>query len=244
MAKPGGAAEVGKSLARRRRGPISPGLSFRYRLFRRMMLFLGWFLFGFEVHGAEKVPGSGPLILAANHRRYADPVLVSMAVPRRVQWMAKKEVFSPPLDRLFYFIGSFPVDREGGGRGALRTSLELLREGWALGIFPEGTRRKKGGSDPEGSKGGAAMLAARSGAAVLPVYISRVPNPVERLLRGGRLRVRVGDPMRFEGATTREARKGISDEVLRAVYELGAKEEEEEKGGEKYRRRRGKTRAS
>lgn len=70
-------------------------MSFRYRLFRGLLRKIHEVLFGFTVHGAERVPETGPVILAANHRRYADPVLVCMCVPRRIQWMGKKELFTP-----------------------------------------------------------------------------------------------------------------------------------------------------
>ena len=65
-------------------------MSLRYRVFRRILIYLSRLLFGFTVHGAEKVPGKGPLIVDSNHHQYADPVLVCMAVHRRMQWMAKK----------------------------------------------------------------------------------------------------------------------------------------------------------
>jgi 1-acyl-sn-glycerol-3-phosphate acyltransferase len=133
--------------AERLKKGVARGMSPRYRIFRRFMLALGWLLFGFTAVGAEKVPKAGPLIVAANHRRYADPVFVSMAVPRRIQWMAKKQLFVSPFDKFFFFIGAFPVDREKGGRAALRVALDLLAANWALGIFPEGTRRKA--YDPE-----------------------------------------------------------------------------------------------
>src|SRR5215203_3870766 len=159
-------------------------MSPRYKLFRRFMLALGWLLFGFTIHGAEKVPQEGPLIVAANHRRYVDPVFVPMAVPRRIQWMAKKELFVFPLVRFFFFIGAFPVDRQKGGRAALRTALDLLAAGWALGIFPEGTRRK--GYDPEEApKSGVAMLAIRGNAPVHPDLVCNVTR-VSTCIRGWR----------------------------------------------------------
>src|SRR5918997_2335382 len=151
-------------------------MSPRYRLFRGTLRTLGVFFLAFEVHGEEKVPEKGPLLVAANHRRFFDPVFVSMAVPRRVRWMAKKELFTFPFGRFFYFLGTFPVDRQGGGRAALRTALNLLAEGWTLGIFPEGTRRKESVSLE--AKSGAALLAARSGAPVLPVFADKIPSPV------------------------------------------------------------------
>ena len=211
--------------ARLQRG-VARGMSLRYRLFRWTMVAIGRLLFGFTVVDAEKAPNEGPLIVAANHRRYADPVFVSMAVPRRIQWMAKKELFVFPFKRFFFFIGAFPVDRESG-RGALRTALNLLRAGWALGIFPEGERRK--GYDPEDTpKSGVAMLAARSGTPILPVFVDSVPGPLKRL-RGGKLRVYIGDPIIFNNTKIKRGRdyEEFAGELLRTIYGL----ESEEHGG-------------
>ena len=206
-------------------------MSPRYRLFRALLRALTRLFVGFEVKGAENVPEDGPVILAANHRRYADPVLVCMAVPRRIQWMGKKELFTPPFDKFFYFIGTFPVDREGGGRGALRSSLVFLEHGWTLGIFPEGTRRKA--YDPgDPPKGGVAMLAARSGAPIIPVFMDKVPSFFERL-RGGKLRAHIGEPIRVD--STRKGKPSydeVADRVLREIYALGEAGGPSEKKGE------------
>jgi len=197
-------------------------MSVRYRLFRRVVLALGWLLLGFTVHGAEKVPKEGPLIVAANHRRYADPVFVSMAVPRRLQWMGKKELFVFPFERFFFFLGVFPVDRKKGGRAALRAALNLLTAGWALGIFPEGTRRE--GYDPNHTpKGGVGMLAIRGGTPVLPVFVDRTPSLFERL-QGGKLHVYIGNPITSQNSTKeRKAYREVTDEVLGAIYGLDEK---------------------
>jgi 1-acyl-sn-glycerol-3-phosphate acyltransferase len=193
-------------------------MSPRYRLFRWTMRTLGVLFLGFEVHGAQKVPAEGPVIVAANHRRFFDPVFVSMAVPRRLQWMAKKELFAFPFGRFFYFLGTFPVDRQGGGRAALRTALRFLAEGRALGIFPEGTRRKEGTSQE--AKSGAALLAARSGAPVLPVFVGRIPSPAARL-RGEKFHVYLGDPIIIDNTGRgREAYRRAADEILRTIYAL------------------------
>lgn len=198
---------------------ISVGLSTRYRLFRRFMLVVLGGVLGMRVHGAENVPASGALVVASNHRRYLDPVFVCMAVPRRMQWMGKKELFVPPLDRFFYFIGSFPVDRKGGGRAALRAALEYLSQGAALGIFPEGTRRK--GYEPEEApKSGAVMLAVRSGSPIIPVYVGKVPGPFGRL-RGEGLEVYIGRAREIErGAGGSGGYRAAADEVLAEIYAL------------------------
>src|SRR5918998_3754298 len=191
-------------------------MSPRYHLFRWTLRTLGVLTLALEVHGEERVPEKGPLIVAANHRRFFDPVFVSMAVPRRVRWMAKKELFTFPFARFFYFLGTFPVDRQGGGRAALRTALNLLAEERALGIFPEGTRRKEGASLE--AKSGTAVIAARSGAPVLPVFAGPIPGPAARL-RGEKFRVYVGDPTTIDNtARGREGHRRAADEILRGIF--------------------------
>ena len=198
-------------------------MSVRYWLFRKMMRFLGSFFFGFTVHGAENVPRTGRLVIAANHSQYADPVLVCMAVPRRMQWMAKKQLFAGPGERFFTFIGSFAVDREGGGRAGLRSALSFLSVGWALGIFPEGTHRDDGTARE--AKSGAVMLAIRADAPVLPVHVGKIPSISERL-RGARHHVHIGKPITLDNTLRGgKAYRSAADEVLRAVYSLPEKEE-------------------
>jgi 1-acyl-sn-glycerol-3-phosphate acyltransferase len=200
------------------RGRRVPGeMSPRYRMFRRAAITFFRVVYGFTIHGGDAVP-EGPLIVASNHSQYADPVLVCAAVPRRLQWMAKKQLFVFPFGTFFRFIGSFPVDREAGGRGAMRAALAFLGEGWALGIFPEGTHR--GSETARAAKSGVVVLAARSGAPVLPVHVGKLPGPLARL-RGEGHHVYVGDPIEVDqtmrgGAAYRAA----ADEIMRAIYAL------------------------
>jgi 1-acyl-sn-glycerol-3-phosphate acyltransferase len=193
-------------------------MSPRYVLFRRTMILLCRLLFGYTLHGGDRVPAEGPLVVASNHGQYADPVLVCVAVPRRLQWMAKKELFVFPFKEFFRFIGSFPVDREGGGRAAIRAAIAYLAEGWALGIFPEGTHRGDGASRQ--AKSGVVVLAARGNAPVLPVHVGKLPGPLARL-RGGRLHIFVGEPIQLDpqlrgGAAYRAA----AEEIMISIYAL------------------------
>ncbi|WP_084709707.1 lysophospholipid acyltransferase family protein [Rubrobacter aplysinae] len=197
---------------------VSIGISRRYGLFRRVVVAVAGLLLGLRVHGEEHVPRTGPLIIASNHRRYLDPVYVCMAVPRRIQWMGKKELFVFPFAGLFYLIGSFPVDRQGGGRAALRAALRYLDLGAALGIFPEGTRRRETRTDREAPKSGAIMLASRSGAPVLPVYVGPVPNLLQRL-RGERLEIHLGEPRVIrEGG--RRSYAAAAESLISDIYDL------------------------
>jgi 1-acyl-sn-glycerol-3-phosphate acyltransferase len=200
-------------------------MSSRYRLFRALMRLLGRLLWGFDVHGEGNMPRKGAVVVAANHSQYLDPVYVCMAVPRRLQWMGKKELFAFPFGALFYFIGTFPIDREGGGRAGLRTALNFLERGWALGIFPEGTHRAGEGSRE--AKSGTVLLAVRAGAPVLPVFVGQTPGLRARL-RGERLRVYVGRPITVD-STLRggEDYRAVADEILRAIYALSGKRDRE-----------------
>lgn len=138
-----------------------------------------------EVHGREHVPPAGtPLILAANHRHGLDPFVLARGVPaatgRRVQFMAKRELFVPGLGAVLRRGGTFPVDREGQDVGSVRTALRVLGAGGTLGIFPEGTR--SGGQ----MHGGVALLALKGRAPVVPAGIWH---------EGPRWVLRLGEPL-------------------------------------------------
>lgn len=126
-------------------------------------------VFGFRVVGAEKVPRSGGLIVAANHISNLDPPILGIAMARPVSYMAKKELFAVPvLGPVISRLYAFPVDRQAGGTAALRASLRMLKEGRCIGVFPEGGRNVSGLNE---TKAGAAFLAAASGVPVVPAAI-------------------------------------------------------------------------
>ncbi len=122
--------------------------------------------------GLENVPVNGPLIICSNHISMLDMFLFGPMLPRRIYFMAKEELFKIPL--LGYALkelGAYPVKRGHGDLSAAKTTLKLLHEGKAVGIFPEGTRRKKieGRLKP---KSGAILFALESGTPILPVCVS------------------------------------------------------------------------
>ncbi|HEX6971434.1 MAG TPA: lysophospholipid acyltransferase family protein, partial [Limnochordia bacterium] len=124
--------------------------------------------FRVRVEGLENLPRQGSLILAANHASYIDPPLLGAATPRRLYFMAKRELFTIPLfGALIRRFGAFPVRRGALDRQAIRSALELLARGEAVVLFPEGTRHRSGGLLP--GQQGVAMLASRSGAPIVPV---------------------------------------------------------------------------
>jgi 1-acyl-sn-glycerol-3-phosphate acyltransferase len=148
-----------------------------------------------EIEGAENIPGSDGVVLVANHVSYWDPVVVICAFKRKVYFMAKAELFKIPVVGYVVGIsGAFPVRRDRTDRNAIRTALRLLEEGEVVGVFPEGTRSHSG--EMLKPHLGAAMLALKSGAPVLPVAVSGT--------RGfwGKIRVRVGRPIPVESFKT------------------------------------------
>ena len=157
-----------------------------------------------RTEGRASVPSQGGLVVVANHGSHLDPPLLSSAVGRPVAFMAKEELFRVPLlGPLIRACGAYPVARGGGDREALRTACRRLEEGWATGVFLDGTRQVDGRvSRP---LPGAALLAARTGLPLLPVAII---NSHRALGPGGRFKlvpvhVRIGTPIPPPASTRR-----------------------------------------
>ena len=120
-------------------------------------------LYRFRVSGREKIPKSGGLIIAANHISYFDPPVMAAALPRRLTFLAKQELFRfAPFGRYISALGAFPIDRSRGDTGAIRQAVKLLNEGKVLLIFPEGGRNLDGNAEV---KSGVAFLARMTGGA-------------------------------------------------------------------------------
>jgi 1-acyl-sn-glycerol-3-phosphate acyltransferase len=136
-------------------------------------LLLKWIcqvFFDLKVIGRENVPRSGPVILASNHVSYLDPILIGVSVSRRLNFLAKEEIFKNPLfSWLLKKLQTFPVSRERAGPSAVRNALRLVEKGKALLLFPEGTRGD--GKSLLKAKNGIGVIAGRSGAVIVPVYL-------------------------------------------------------------------------
>lgn len=139
-----------------------------YRFCRMALrIFFGIF-FPLKVYGLEHIPDKGPVLLCSNHISNFDPATVGIKLDRKVHYMAKAELFSfKPLGLFLTSLGAYPVKRGGVSKDAIRNSIQLLKDGHVMGIFPEGTRSSKDSA----AKKGAAMIALRSGATVIPVTL-------------------------------------------------------------------------
>ena len=126
----------------------------------------------YDLHfeGLENIPADEGVVIASNHRSYADPVLLTVHMKHPVKYMAKEELFKNKLFAAFIrMLGAFPVKRGSGDMKVIDDSVELLKNRNNLVIFPEGTRSKE--NKVGKGKTGVAMIAAKSGADVLPVGI-------------------------------------------------------------------------
>lgn len=172
-----------------------------------------------RVEGAERVPASGPLIVAANHVSYFDPPALGVAMPRPIHYMAKTELFNMPiLSTILPWLNAFPVDRSRGDVSAIKRSVEVLRSGAAVGIFPEGTRNTTGLVQPQV---GIALLASLSQAPVLPAYISGTAQAGAL----AQIEVAFGEPFDVAGGrkATREDLAKWTDEIMARVFALREK---------------------
>lgn len=140
-----------------------------YNLIRVILTIFFSLVFRWKVVGVENIP-SGGVIIAANHISLWDPPVIGTALPRRIHFMAKEELFSNALfSWLITKLGAFPVKRGVADRTAIRTALTHLENGSILGIFPEGTRSKNGKlGAPEP---GLALLALKAGVPVVPAAL-------------------------------------------------------------------------
>ena len=126
--------------------------------------------FGTRFHGVENIPRVGPLLIVPNHVTYADPVLVSIPVRRRVHYMAWNAIFRVPgLSWFVRRLRAFPVEIESADPKATREAVRLLQAGEAVMIFPEGGRSLDGRL--QRFKPGAFRLACSLGVPILPVTI-------------------------------------------------------------------------
>ncbi len=188
-----------------------------YEIARFLISIIGAVLWRVRVYGRGNVPRTGAVIVACNHRSNLDPPLLGTYTPRQIRYMAKKELFAiPVLGPLIAAVGAYPVDREGSATAAIKRSVELLRGGACIGIFPEGGRNVHGDKE---ARAGVALLASLGKAAVVPAYI----HNSSRAGQLAAIKVAFGKPMALpsDRKATREDLAKFTQEVMSAIHALG-----------------------
>src|SRR3954471_3132744 len=199
-----------------------------YELTRIVMSLMAWIFFRVRGIHPERVPAVGPVILAPNHFSFLDHFFLGVALRRKVHFMAKSQLFKPPMQWIYTHGGVFPVRRGFADDEAFVTAVAVLDRGDTMAMYAEGGRSRTG-EPAKKAKRGIGRLALLSGAPVVPVAIVGSSH-VRNWKRGQFPKVRVyyGDPFAYERveAPTRDQEQAVADAIfaeVRTLYEAATK---------------------
>ncbi len=189
---------------------VREGRSWFYQLVINLFTVVTKFLFFVRIEGKENLPEGGCIIMG-NHIAWLDPFLLAMcARDREIRFMGKKELWG---NQFFAWIAKqvrgIPVDRGNADMASIRMSMTVLKAGYTLGIFPEGTRSKGEGMLP--LQGGASLLALRSKSTVVPVYIDGDYKLFKQMI------VRVGKPVDMDDLIAGRINKDTCDVLTERI---------------------------
>ena len=170
----------------------------------------------------EKVPGAGAVILAPNHFSFMDHFLVGLYLRRKVRFMAKSQLFKPPMELVLENGGVFPVRRGERDEEAFVTAKSILARGGVVAMYPEGGRSRTERMS-ERARPGIGRLALETGVPIVPIAVygsSKIRH--WRRLRFPEVTVQYGDALSWETVPepTREQQQAVADEVLREIRTL------------------------
>lgn len=190
-------------------------------------------IFRVRVVGRDHIPGTGPVIFAANHRSFMDSIFLPLVLRRRMTFVAKAEYFDDPRSAWFFrAVGQIPIRREGGSASqrALDAATDVLEQGGQFGIYPEGTRTRDGLLHRGHT--GVARLALRTGAPLVPVglvgtdEIQPTDAKLPRFFRT--VTIHFGAPIdlsHYEGrADDHLALRQLTDELMYEIHALSGYE--------------------
>ncbi len=196
-------------------------------------------LFRYRAYNPERVPASGPVILAANHASMIDPPLVGSGLYRDIHYLARESLFRFPVIRtILHNINVVPVDRDGGGAAGLRAIFDRLLAGNGIVLFPEGTRSPDGRLQK--ARSGIGLTVIKSNAPVVPVRLfgtfeawgrhRRFPRPFP-------IAVKYGKPLDFKALRAEAAHctkprlkaiyQEVADQIMQAIARLQPFEDKE-----------------
>lgn len=152
-------------------------------------------LFHLEVKGKQFLPKKGGFILASNHASNLDPVVLGVATPKRLSFMAKEELFLNPLfGFIIHILGAFPVKRGSPDLSAIKEAIRRLEREDCLVIFPQGRRS----SENLEASAGVGFLAIKTKVPVIPVYIKgtdKILPKGKKTVSIGKIKVKFGNPI-------------------------------------------------
>jgi len=209
--------------------PTRPALAF-YLFVRSLVWVAAKVLVRVEVHGRENIPAKGAFILAPGaHRSNLEIFVVCLITRRRLRYMGKDSLWkNKASDWFFSSLGGFPINRDSADREALNTSLEMVAEGEAVVMFPEGTRRHGPTIEPEHMRDGVAYLASRGQVPIIPVGIGgseRAMPSGARYIRPSKMVLIVGEPLtpvplKESGRVSRTAVRTLTEDLRLSLQAL------------------------
>lgn len=191
-----------------------------YFICRGIVWFFFRLIFRIEVKGRENIPKDDGALICPNHYHWADPLLIAIVTPRKINFMAKYELFEIPLLRwILNGVGTYPVKRGEADLNASKITLRLLKDKQLVGMFPEGTRIKEGVHGNFGkANSGVAVFSVKTKKPVIPVLITGDYYPFKKM------RVVFGEPVelhRFkEGKLTSNDYDELSQIIMGKISEL------------------------
>jgi 1-acyl-sn-glycerol-3-phosphate acyltransferase len=207
---------------RDRRGEFRPWF---YRLVRIVATPVFYGVFRLRVSGVENVPSAGGVVVSSQHRSNFDPFLIGLSLRRHLRFMAKAEMYRiAPVAWVVRSGGAFKIERGQQDTAAVDMAIDLVREGWAVAIYPEGTRNKKGAGPPR-PRSGAARVALAANAPMVPVAIRGVDRIRLFPPRIPRFECRFGAPLTTEGLAELEPQQAarlLTERWVEAVAALQA----------------------
>jgi 1-acyl-sn-glycerol-3-phosphate acyltransferase len=204
-----------------------------YELTRLLTSLYAYTLLRVRSISSENVPGRGAVILAPNHFSFMDHFLMGCYIRRKVRFMAKSQLFKPPMQFIYTHGGVFPVRRGARDEETFITAETILARGGAITMYCEGGRSRTGKLAAQ-AKRGIGRLALETGAPVVPIAIhgsSRIRN--WKRLRFPEITVQYGKPIYWErvSESTHEQQQAVADEILGEIRSLYAGLEEHGRGG-------------
>lgn len=188
-----------------------------YKVVKGSIRFLLSLVYRVEIEGKEHIPKEGKSIVSSNHFSLMDPILIGAFLPRKINYMAKEELFSNKLfSQILNKLGVFPVKRKGADIGAIKSALRILNHGEIFGIFPEGTRSKSG--EILKAKPGLAMIAIKAQSPIIPMAI------IGNYKLFSKIKIIIGEPINLfnyygKKISTEEYQK-LSQDILNTIKRL------------------------
>jgi 1-acyl-sn-glycerol-3-phosphate acyltransferase len=195
-----------------------------YELVRMLTTLYALTFFRTRSISSEKVPASGPVILAPNHFSFMDHFLLGAFIRRKIRFMAKSQLFKRPMQFIYTHGGVFPVRRGARDEEAFITADSVLNRGGVVAMYCEGGRSRTGKLNDK-AKRGIGRLALETGAPVVPVAIqgsSKIRN--WKRLQFPKVTVQYGEPMRWERVEdpTPDQQQAVADEIFTEIKLLYA----------------------